>query len=139
MFCHEQVAQLRDEKDEIERRGAKLRVVGNGTPAMAKGFAEKHGLEGAVYTDPDRVTYRALGMARKLGATFSTKVLKGAARALKGGFRQERLQGDPWQQGGVLIVSGDGDLVYEYLSETAGDHPPVSELLDALTASSSAS
>jgi len=123
---------LRDAKDEIEAKGARLVIVGNGLPFHAKGFAEKHALLGAVFTDPERNVYEAAGMTRRVGATFSLNTLRSGARALSGGFRQGKTQGDPWQQGGTLVLRPGDGLVYEYISDTAGDHAPIEAVLAAL-------
>jgi peroxiredoxin len=131
-MCQEQVAQLRDVKDEIESLGAKLVVVGNGSAMFARMFAEDQKLLGAVYTDPTRAVYRALGMKDGIKSALKLGALKNAWRAYRAGYRQTSVQGDPLQQGGVLVVGPDGAIAYAYLSETAGDHPPVDEVLDAL-------
>lgn len=123
---------MRDAKPEIEAKGGKLVVIGNGLPMHAAAFSEDKGLEGAVFTDPDRNLYRALGMTRGVGATFSASSLKNGLRAIKGGFRQAKTQGDPWQQGGTLVVAPDGRLLYEHISEAAGDHAPIEDVLAAL-------
>jgi hypothetical protein len=54
-------------------------------------------------------------------------------RATKAGFRQGKTQGDPWQQGGVLVVRRGGALEWGYASATAGDHPPLDAVFEAAT------
>ena len=98
----------------------------------ASHFAEQHGLSGAVYTDPDRNVYRAAGMKRSVGATFSFNTVKSGVRAFQKGFRQTSTKGDPWQQGGTLVVRPDGTLIFEHISSTAGDHAAVADVLAAL-------
>lgn len=123
---------MRDAKDEIEARGGRLVIVGNGQPFHAEGFAEQHHLEGAVFTDPERNLYRAAGMKRSVGSTFSLGSVKAGARAFSNGFRQSRTKGDPWQQGGTLVVRPSGELAYEYISAEAGDHAPLEAVLAAI-------
>ncbi len=125
---------MRDEKPEIEKRGARLVIIGNGRPAHAAAFAERMGLagQGHVYTDPSRATYRALGMRGGLKHSLKLELFGNALRAYRRGHRQKELQGDPWQQGGAIVVSPDGTLQYSYISRTAGDHPPVAEILRVL-------
>ncbi|MCC6216520.1 MAG: hypothetical protein IT376_16780 [Polyangiaceae bacterium] len=108
-----------------------LWVIGSGSPEHARGFAEAHDLRGRVLSDPSRASYRALGMRRDAGAFLTPRVLGNAARAWKGGFRQGRTQGDPWQQGGVAVVRRDGSLEYLQISDSTGAHAPVAELLAA--------
>lgn len=123
---------MRDAKNEIEAKGARLIIVGNGQPFHAKGFAEKYELQGAVFTDPERSVYEAAGMTRRVGSTFSLNTLRSGARALSGGYRQGKTQGDPWQQGGTLVLRPGEGLVYEYISESAGDHAPIDAVLAAI-------
>lgn len=131
-MCHEQVAQLRDATADIEARGARLRIVGNGSVEFARSFAVEHQLEEDVFTDPERSVYSALGMARNLGATFSLGTLTGGVRAFRRGYRQKQVQGDPWQQGGVVIVSQEDELLFEHINQHAGDHPRISDILSAI-------
>ena len=123
---------MRDAQSELEAQGARILIIGNGEPFHAKGFAEKHDLLDRVFTDPERSLYRALGMVRGVKSTFSASGLSAGLRAFKGGHRQTRTKGDPWQQGGTLVVSKSGDVRYFYVSQSAGDHAPVPEILAAV-------
>ena len=42
-------------------------------------------------------------------------------RALRRGFRQGKTQGDPWQQGGVVVLSRDGQVLFRQVDKTGGD------------------
>ena len=133
MFCREQAVQLHRERFAIHDRGAEIIMIGNGAPNFAKAFQEDFSITTPMYVDPSLESYRALGMRRGLLATlFSGKVLVHGARALRGGFRQGITRGDHWQLGGVLVVRPDGAVLYRHLSETAGDHPPLSDIIAAL-------
>ena len=123
---------MRDEEPEIEKRGGRLVIIGNGRPEHAKAFALRMGMTGGVYTDPSRATYRALGMRGGIKHSLDLELFGNALRAFRGGHRQKALQGDPWQQGGAIVVSPDSTLEYAYVSRTAGDHPPVAEILAVL-------
>jgi hypothetical protein len=107
-------------------------VIGSGNVAQAKAFSASRGVPFRVLTDPSRRSFDAAGMKRDLWATLHPGVLGNAVRALRGGFVQGLTQGDPWQQGGVLVVRPGGELVWSYLSEAAGDHPEVDAVLDVL-------
>ncbi|MCA9597521.1 MAG: AhpC/TSA family protein [Myxococcales bacterium] len=132
LFCHEQVTELRERESEIEERGARLVIVGNGRPEHAQGFAERTNMHGKVFTDPSRATYRALGMRGGVVNSLRFELFSNALRAYRNGHRQQRVQGDPWQQGGAIVVRPDGTLEYAYISRTAGDHPTVREILTVL-------
>jgi len=120
---------------DLDRNGAQLIVIGNGRPSFIEGFREKAGYEGPLYTDPSRRSYRALGFRRGIRvAALNFSSARHAITALRGGYRQTRTAGDPWQLGGVLIATTEGDIVYEYVSAFAGDHPAASGVAEALTA-----
>jgi len=112
-----------------------LAFVGNGNGHFAEAFQKDSGLTAPLYVDTRREAYQTLGMKRSLGATLaSLSTLKSAARALRADFRQGSIQGEAWQLGGVLVVRPGGGIAYRYLSEIAGDHPPVAAVLAALPA-----
>jgi hypothetical protein len=116
----------------FESYGARLVVVGNGTPNFIQGFREKAEYDGELYTDPTLSSYRAMKLRRTLRSTMALGTVKSAYKAYKQGFRQTSVQGDAWQQGGVFVVAKSGDLVFSYASENAGDHPPVRAIEEAL-------
>lgn len=132
MFCREQVAQLRDIDPEIRRRDARLLVIGNGKPAQAKAFAAERQLGFALYTDPGLRAYRAAGLRRAFASTFNLSLVQHGVRALKTGFRQGLVQGDPWQQGGAFVFAPGDQVLFEQRSDTAGDHVDPRRLLAAL-------
>jgi len=132
MFCREQVAQLRDALPGIRARGAGLIVIGNGTPAMAADFRQQRAPDLDVLVDPGREAYRALGLRHGIGTALSWATLGNARRAWQGGFRQERTQGDPWQQGGVFVVGPGAVTRFAYVSQAPGDHPDLRDVLASL-------
>mgnify|MGYP002639726911 CR=1 FL=1 len=89
-------------------------------------------MPGPIWVDPERRSYQALGFASGLGSALSLKLLSNARRAKAAGFSQNSVEGAAMQQGGVLVVMPDGEIAYRYRSDTAGDHPPVQEVLAAL-------
>jgi len=116
----------------IRGLGAELHFVGSGAPFFARGFRDEYQVPVPIYVDPERASYEALGLARTLRSTLNLRLLSNARRAAKAGFRQNSVEGDAWQQGGVLIVLPGGEVAYRYRSEVAGDHPGVSEVVEAL-------
>lgn len=124
--------QLHRERARIEAAGATLHVIGNGAPMFMAGFRETTGYDGPLYTDPSLAVYRALDLRRGAGTIVSARAAMNAVRALRGGFRQGRTQGDATQQGGLLIVAPDGTIRYRHADRVAGDHAPLAEVLAAL-------
>lgn len=126
------MAQLRQHLDRIRSAGAELVVIGSGTPEMARHFQQQQAPDVPVYVDEERVSYQAAGLKSGVLRTLSPVSAIRSLRALTGGFTQGAIQGDPWQQGGVLVVLPSGKVVYRYASDEPGDHPPVMEILNAL-------
>lgn len=132
MFCREHVAQLRDIKDAIQERGAQLLVIGNGNPRQARAFRDEWKIDFPMLVDTGLDAFRAAGLRRGLGATFNRKVFQNARRAMKAGFRQGAVQGDPWQQGGTFVIDATGQVVFAHISQEGGDHASTSDVLDQL-------
>ena len=124
--------QLHRERERIARAGAALHVIGNGPPMFMAGFRETTGYDGPLYTDPSLAVYRALELRRGALTILSARAAVNAVRALRGGFRQGRTQGDATQQGGVLVVAKGGTIRYRHADRVAGDHAPLSAVLAAL-------
>jgi hypothetical protein len=112
---------LRQRESELQAMGARLVFVGSGAPHMAAAFAKEHAGPFTVLSDVARKTFQAAGMKRGLVSTLRLRLLFNAARAMRAGFRQGKVQGDPWQQGGVLVFDRGGALVYQQLDAVGGD------------------
>lgn len=97
---------------------------------MAADFAQQHAGPHPVLCDPERRAFAAAGMRRTLFATLHWRLVVNVWRALRAGFRQGRVLGDPWQQGGVLVLGDRGQLLHEQTDGVGGD--PLD--LDAITA-----
>jgi len=128
------VTELRSHAAEFERKGARLVVIGNGWPAMARKFAERNQLPASMtlLTDPSRQAYEAAGLKRGLWRTMGPQSWMPYVRTLQHGFRQRRTAGDPWQQGGALVIAPDGEVLFRHVSENPGDQASPGQLLAAI-------
>ncbi|MEO6597772.1 MAG: AhpC/TSA family protein [Planctomycetota bacterium] len=133
MLCRERAAQLRSREAEFAAAGAKLLFVGSGTPAMAADFASTHAGAHPVLSDVHRRCFEAAGMRRSIGAMLHWRMWKNVWRALRSGFRQARVQGDPWQQGGVLVLDSDARLRHQQADRAGGDEIDVDAVLRVVT------
>lgn len=114
--------QLHRRIDAIHRAGAELFVIGNGSPQFMDGFRETTGWDGPLYTDPSLEVYKTAGLKRGVLTVLNARSAVAAVGALRKGFRQGRTQGDEWQQGGVLVISPTGDVLWSHVSDHAGDN-----------------
>ena len=129
--------QLHRHRDEFEDAGARLAVIGQGTPRHAEHFMDEYKLDGMqVLVDPDRKTYRAAGAKiARLDQLFSPRTVARAAKVTATErIVQGRTQGHAAQLGGVLVVAPDGAVVWSHLSQDASDNPPTEEVLEAARA-----
>ena len=122
---------MSEHRDSFRAAGASLLAIGNGSALMARDFTEKFEVDFPVYTDPGRTTYKLAGFKRS-ALFFGPRTLGHGRRARKAGFKQGSVAGDPWQQGGEVILAPGGELLYCRASSGPGDHAPVEELLDVL-------
>jgi peroxiredoxin len=128
--------QLHRDRKKFDAAGARLVVIGQGTPAHAAHFRDSQKLDIPIYVDEGRESYKAAGTKV---ATFDELlgprvVAKGAAAAAKMGVHQGKTVGHPAQLGGVLVVLPGDDVAYCHLADDASDNPPNSEVLAAVRA-----
>ncbi len=123
---------MRGRSPEIEALGGRLVFVGSGTPQQAAHFQRSFAPACTVLTDPGLDAYRALGLRRGVWATLGPSTWGGAVRALARGHLQSRVQGDPWQQGGLFVMLPGGRIVFEQRNRDAADRPDIEGALAAL-------
>jgi len=126
--------QLHRHREDFDRVGARLIVIGQGTPRHAEHFIEEYGLDGMqVLVDPDRKTYEAAGakIATVDELWHPRIVARGTKIAATDRIVQGRTQGHAAQLGGVLVVARDGSIAWAHMSDDASDNPPTEEVLQA--------
>jgi len=101
---------------------------------MAAGFAAEWAGPHPVLSDPSRAVFKAAGMRRSLFATLHWRLFVNAWRAFRSGFRQGKVQGDPWQQGGVLVLDARGVIVHRQVDRAGGDPLDLDAVLAAVRA-----
>ena len=86
-------------------------------------------------TDPSLEAYHRAGMKRGMLRTIGPKSMLSAVRALGDGHRQKKTAGDPWQQGGVVVVSSldrGGRELMHHAASAAGDPTDFQKIVRAL-------
>jgi len=124
--------QLHRDVDKIHAAGAELHVIGNGSPSFIEGFRDETRWTGPIFTDPSLAVYKAAELKRGVAKTLDPRALGPTIRAFMRGGRQGKTQGDPWQQGGVLVISTDGSVRWHQASDRPGDNATASEIVAAL-------
>jgi peroxiredoxin len=132
VFCREHVAEVRAARPDIEALHGGIVFVGNGTPRAAAWFQKRFAPDSTVLTDPDLVSYKAIGARSGVMSTLGPQAWGAGLRAFRSGARQTTTKGHALQQGGVLVVATGDKVLYRHVSGTAGDHAPLDRVLAAL-------
>ncbi len=133
MLCRQQVAELSKYEDQFAEKGGRIVVIGPGEATHLADFREVTGYRSDLFADPARGTYQLLGFSSGISKLLGIKPLQGAISALKSGIRPGTLQGNALQLGGAVVVAPGDELRYFFREKQAGDHPPVAELLGAIS------
>ena len=134
LACTEYVALLAPRLHELTRLGLRVIYVGNGEPRYLDAFIERNAIDLSaveVVTDPSLAAHRALELPRSFLSTYGPRALFGLTRALVRGFRQSTIEGDLYQQGGVLVVDREGQVAYLHRARATGDHAPTNDVVEA--------
>jgi hypothetical protein len=125
---------LRRIDEGLREAGAEPVVIGSGTPEQARHFREETGLRASVLCDPARRSYALARMKRGLLRSVGPRSALYAVGSLLRGHLPGRTQGDATQQGGALVVTREGRVVYAHQNEVAGEPLRAEDLLAAARA-----
>lgn len=121
-FCREAMAQLAEDRAEIEQSGTRLVVIHQSEPAAADRFFAKYGLEDvARISDPERKLYAHFDL--KEGSWEQVFGWKSWLRGIPAFFRGHfigRLQGNGYQMPGSFLVQ-DTTVLRAYRHSSAAD------------------
>ncbi len=129
MICRRQVADLIPKQAEFQNKGLRLVVIGNGDSYFIKTFREDTGFQGEIYTDPSRQSYTILQFKKGIRSSVRLKTLTTGLKAIMEGHSQKSVQGDPWQQGGVIVITPGQSISFFYANQEAGDYVEVETIL----------
>lgn len=124
--------QLHHERDKLRAAGLTLNVIGNGAPMFIAGFRETTGYDGPLYTDPSLAVYKAAELQAGLRTLLSLGAATRTVGALRRGFRQGKIQGDAFQQGGALVIGREGSVLWHHISSGPGDNATADQLVGAM-------
>ncbi len=132
LACTEHVTLLAPRLHELTRLGLRVAYVGNGEPNFIQGFIERNAVDPEVVevvTDPSLAAHQALQLPRSFASTYGPRALWGLVRAMLSGFRQSSIEGDNYQQGGVVIIGPDARIAYLHRDRATGDHAPMDDVV----------
>src|SRR5262245_43299742 len=123
--------------EEIVAAGAGVALFGVGEPSQARAFRAKAGWTGPIVVDAKGEAYAAAGIG-KIGclALLRPSLWLASIRSRKEGFQQTKVQGDPWQLGGTLVVAPGYRLIYAYLNASPQDEAPLDAVVEAARSAS---
>lgn len=145
--CQEYVEALAQvPRSKLEDLGTSIVVIGCGEWQPIKGYLEKTGFKGAIYADPTRKVYHALGMdIEKLATTPAGEKKRSYIRSSilsvtlsstwSGPLTNPRLigkQGNISQLGGEFILGPGNTCSFASRMQHTEDHVEVDDLLKAL-------
>lgn len=124
-FCREALADLAQQRPQIEAAGAKLALVHMSSETHARRLLQKYGLaDVARITDPSKHLYRAFGLRRgSFGKLFGPRVLwRGLVAGLIHRHGLGLVDGDAFQMPGVFLVYY-GEVLHGFHHQSAADRP----------------
>ncbi|ETR74226.1 MAG: hypothetical protein OMM_06461 [Candidatus Magnetoglobus multicellularis str. Araruama] len=131
MICRRQVVDIQNQMDMFDQHNVRVVVIGNGTPNFIEGFRNDTGYSKDLFTDPSLKAYQLLNFEKSVKSLLGFKTIKSAIHALTTGYGQKGIQGDAFQQGGVVVIDSNGNPKYFYANNEAGDHAPMDEIIKA--------
>jgi len=109
-----------------------LIFIGSGSPEQARFFQEDYNIDAKVFSDKELTIYKSLGAKNSLMSNIIPQVWLAGIRAFLNGFMQSKTQGTYTQQGGVALLTQNGQVAFLHLSKYAGDHIDPKNLLQKI-------
>jgi len=127
--------QLRRREDDFQQLGARVVLVGLGTPEDAAAFKDRFDIPFPIIADPEKVLYKVFHLKQATATTFLSPgmAVKGVSAMLRG-YGIGMPTGDVRQLPGVFIIDAEGVVRYRYLAEGPADHPDPDVLLEEIQA-----
>ena len=85
-------------------------------------------------TDPSLKAFEAADLERSILSTIGPSAIKDALRARKQGYKQVGIEGNKFQQGGMLLLDRGGRAAFYHRNDNVGDHADPAEMVAAARA-----
>ena len=130
---------MRREKDEFDRLGAAVVLVGLGNVEQTAAFKERFDVPFPIIADPEKRLFEAFRLKQaSAGALLSAKTLLRGVTAMAKGHGIGVPQGNMRQLPGVFIIDTDGRILFSHHASGPADHPHPEILLAVLRADAAA-
>jgi peroxiredoxin len=124
------VAQLRHKEDRFERLGARVVLVGLGTPEETAAFKEQFHVPFDMIADPQKRLFKAFHLKQtSLGGLLSVGMAVKGLSAMARGHSMGVPKGDVRQLPGVFIIDTGGRIRFSHFAKDPADHPDPDTLL----------
>lgn len=133
MLCRQQVAELAKHEERFIESDSRLVVIGPGEAQHLAEFRQVTGYRSDLFADPARDTFLLLGFYSGISKLVGIKPVLRVFSAIKSGIRPGSLQGNALQLGGAVVIAPGYEVRYFFREKEAGDHPPIEELLRAVS------
>jgi hypothetical protein len=131
--CRSHAFDIWSHRENLQKTGAQIVFIGNGTPNFIEGFRKEMGLVDAkIFTDPSLRAFRLGGFNLSLLQLVKPESAVNLGKLVIQGFRNgnplKAGQGSNRQMGGVIVVNPQNQVTYHYVSEALGDVPKSEEI-----------
>ena len=124
------MAQLRQKEDHFNRLGARVVLVGLGTPEETAAFKDQFQVPFGMIADPQKRLFRAFHLKQaSLGGLLSVGMAVKGLSAMARGHSIGIPKGDVRQLPGVFIIDSGGRIRFSHYAKDAADHPDPDTLL----------
>ena len=135
-FCQAQVVALREDHARFADLGARIVLIGQGTPTDCAEFCSRTHVEFDVFVDPERVAFRAFGLAEGTFMQIAgpAVTLPWMKLEMKKETRQHGLRGGSFMQmPGTFLVDDAGIVRFAHRNRHVADSPRNQAMLDVLS------
>lgn len=123
---------MREFDQEIAELDGRIAVISFASPEQLARFAGRLRHPYLWLADPDRASYRELGLGRRgLRAVLPLRVFWDYLRFTLQGKIWRPEQADVAQMGGDFVFDRDGNLTMSHVSRASDDRPPVEDVMVA--------
>lgn len=124
---------MRQRKDQFQRLGAQIVLVGLGTPEQTSAFKARFDVPFPMIADPQKRLFKAFELKQAGPKTLLSggMIMKGVSAMFRG-HRMGIPKGDVRQLPGVFIIDTDGRVQFSHFAKGPADHPSADDLLKIL-------